>query len=26
VTVHHRRSFRAVQLALGLIVEEDEVV
>ena len=26
VTVHHRRSFRAVQLALGLIVEEEEVV
>jgi ribonuclease HII len=26
VTVHHRRSFRTVQLALGLIVEEEEVV
>jgi ribonuclease HII len=26
VTVHHRRSFRAVQLALGLITEEEEVV
>jgi hypothetical protein len=24
--VHHRRSFRTVQLALGLIVEEEEVV
>lgn len=26
VTVHHRRSFRTVQLALGLIVAEEEVV
>lgn len=26
VTVHHRRSFRAVQLALGLITEDEEVV
>ena len=26
VTVHHRRSFRAVQLALGLITGEEEVV
>lgn len=26
VTVHHRRSFRTVQLALGLITVEDEVV
>jgi ribonuclease HII len=26
VTVHHRRSFRTVQLALGLIVEDEQVV
>ena len=26
VTVHHRRSFRTVQLALGLISEEEELV
>jgi ribonuclease HII len=26
VTVHHRRSFRTVQLALGLIVEDERVV
>ena len=26
VTVHHRRSFRTVQLALGLITEDEEVV
>ncbi len=26
VTVHHRRSFRTVQLALGLVVVEEEVV
>jgi ribonuclease HII len=26
VTIHHRRSFRTVQLALGLIVDDEEVV